>query len=278
MRLVIALVFLFCWRSAAAADLTFAVIHPGQPGSPQEAQPVMDALADYLGSRVQAGKFHGRYENRLPAALELVQTARPRWGIVSLPFYVRYGRDLRLEPLASTRPGGRDKDVWRVMVPRGGVGDWRELRGSALGTMFHVPDAAACLLFQVAPGELRIQLEGTSQPLQAIRKMAKESSHRPDSPAIVVDSSQFEALQALPAAEGLQVIHESRALPTSPVVSFGPADEAVKKLAGVLMAMTRDEKGRELLRVLQTEGFGAPDESLARFRLRMEGQDARCSP
>ena len=277
--LIIAGLFLFlCCSRSDAADLNFVVIQPGQPGSPEEAQPVMNALADYLKERVKADQIEGKYENRLPEALEMLSHGKPRWGIVSLPFYVRHAEALQLTPVASTRPNGRSTDVWTLMAPRDTAGDWKILRGTVLGTMLFEPSSAACLLFRVAHRQLPMHLEGTSQPLLAIRKMVNGGSRGKDISAVVLDSSQVEALKTLPLAEKLQVIHRSDELPTSPVVSFGPPDEGTRRLVSALMAMKDDEKGRELLQVLQTDGFGAPDDSLDGLRLKSEDQDGGCPP
>jgi hypothetical protein len=238
----------------------------------------MDAVAEYLQKRVKTGSIKGQYENRLPEALDLMRASRPRWGIVSLPFFARYGETMQMCPVASTRPGGRNSDVWRLMAPTDAPHDWRSLRGTILGTMLFEPNSAACLLFKVAPGQLPMHLEGTSQPLMAIRKMTKGNSGETAISGIVLDRSQFEALAALPMARQLHVIHESPELPTSPVVSFGPGDEAVEELVHVLMDMKNDEEGRQVLQVLQTDGFGPVDEGLGRFRLKVEGQNVRCSP
>jgi ABC-type phosphate/phosphonate transport system substrate-binding protein len=79
-------------------------------------------------------------------------------------------------------------------------------------------------------------------------------------------------------ARQLRVIHQSPELPTSPVVSFGPVDDAVRNLVRVLLDMKKDQEGHEVLKALQTDGFGAPDEGLRKLTLKMEGQNVRCSP
>jgi hypothetical protein len=277
-RFVVPLVFLCLYGHCEAQDLRFAVLQPGQPGSTVEAQPIMDAMAQYLQARLNAGSIKGVYENRLPEALELVSTFKPRWGIVSLPFFVRYAETLQMIPLASTRPNDRSHDVWRLVVPQTTVDDWKALKGKVLGTMLFERNSAACLLFKLAPESLPMHLEGTSQPLMAIRKMAKGKSGGTEISGIVLDSLQYDALKALPIAQQLHVIHQSPELPTSPVVSFGPVDEAVRNLVRVLLDMKKDQEGQEVLQVLQTDGFGAPDEGLGKPTLRMEGQNARCAP
>jgi hypothetical protein len=263
---------------AESGELRFAVLQPGQPGSPNEAQSVMDAFGAYLKKRLNTGAIEGRYENELQEALDHVRDSRPRWGIVSLPFYVRYAEALRMVPLASTRPKGGDKDVWRLMVSRGAVADWKSLQGSVLGTMLFVPDSAACLMFRLASNQLPMHLEGTSQPLMALRKLTKEKAAGAKVSGVVLDRPQFEALKSLPMMDQLQEIHQSPKLPTSPVVAFGPADQVVERLVRVLMDMRKDKEGLAVLEALQTDGFGPPDNALEGLRVQSEDQNVRCAP
>jgi len=277
-RFLVPLLLLSLCGHGEARDLDFAMLQPGQPGSSEEAQPIMDAMAKYLRKRANAENISGRYENRLSEALDLVRTSKPRWGIVSLPFFVRYAETLQMIPVASTRPNGRSNDLWRLMVPQATVDDWKALKGTIQGTMLFEPDSAACLLFKLAPGSLPMHLEGTSQPLMAIRKMTRGKSGGAVISGIVLDSPQYDALMALPVAQQLHVIHQSPELPTSPVVSFGPVDDAVRNLVRVLLDMKKEQEGQQVLQVLQTDGFGAPDEGLRKLTLKMEGQNVRCSP
>jgi hypothetical protein len=275
--LVVCVILCMC-GIAESGELRFAVLQPGQPGSPEEAQPVMDALGAYLKKRLNVGAIEGRYENRLQEALDHVRDSRPRWGIVSLPFYVRYGEAFHMVPLASTRPKSGDKDVWRLVVSRGAIADWKSLQGSVLGTMLFVPDSPACLMFGLASNKLPMHLEGTNQPLMVLRKLTKEKTVGAKASGVVLDRPQYEALKNLPLMDQLQEVHQSPELPTSPVVAFGPADEAVGRLVRVLMDMHKDKDGRAVLEALQTDGFGPPDNALEGLRVRSEDQNVRCAP
>jgi len=63
---IVLFVTIFCSLGsgpATSADvLDFVVIQPGQPGAPQEAQPVMDALAAYIQKKMGLeGAVNGAY-------------------------------------------------------------------------------------------------------------------------------------------------------------------------------------------------------------------------
>ncbi len=252
--------------TASAQPLNFVVIQPGQPGSPQEAQPVMDAIAAYVSEKIDA-PVEGVYFNELPAALEFLQNTPPQWGIVSFPVFAVHAGEFAMTPIASSRPGGEQKDRWRLLVPHRQTTDWRNLSGTIQGTVLYEPAAAACLLFGEMPQELPFALEGTRAPLQAVRAAA-----RGQVAGVVVDRLQHEAFQALPAAGELSEIADTGEIPTSPVVWFAAMDERTGRLQEVLQAMGDDPDAADLLRLLQTDGFGAAAPELARWRF----DDARC--
>lgn len=259
--------------SACGSDaLDFVIIQPGQPGSQEEAQPVLDAFGSYVQKKMGVkSPVKGRYFNELKEALGCLETVSFAWGIVSLPFYVAHGPRHQMKPLASTRPGGYDKDIWRLAVALDVPEDWRRLKGVVSGTMLHEAEAAACILFAVTPRTLSFTLTGTRQPLSAVRQVLRGKST-----GVVLDRAQYEALQAMDLARSIKVTHQSAELPHSPVVWLGRADGRGSRLADVLQGMKRDPEGQALLRQLQTDGFGPADAGLE--RLVQDGDHGLCKP
>jgi hypothetical protein len=82
---------------------------------------------------------------------------------------------------------------------------------------------------------------------------------------VVLDRPQYEAVKALPLAKEIKVIHTSRDLPTSPVVWFGTPDDKAKRLTSILLGMKADSDAENLLKLLQTDGFGPADRTLPQF-------------
>jgi hypothetical protein len=261
---VLTAVFLCAAQHAISGEtLDFVVIQPGQPGSPEEAQPVMDELAMYIGKKSGAGAaIKGTYFNRLDEALDYLNHQHPQWGIVSLGFYAEHAHRFQMIGLAGTRPGAQPKDIWRLVVTAGGCTDWKALQGKVVGNMLFEGKAAACLLFNMPADRLPFPLEGTFHPLRSLRNVVKG-----DAAAVVLDRVQYEAVQALPLAKQIHVIHTSRELPTSPVVWFGETDVNAKTLTEILLAMKGDGDAQTLLTLLQTDGFGPADPDLGRYRL-----------
>ena len=256
---------------SAADVLDFAVIAPGQPGSPREAQPVMDTLAAYVQKSLGPDVIvKGRYFNERKPALEFLQRTPPRWGIVNLGIYAEHAGRYRMTPIASTRPSGSEKDKWRLAVDRNGPDDWKALRGTVQGTILFEKEAASCLLFGSKAKELPFSLAGTFQPLRSLRSVAGGKAA-----GVVLDRLQYDALKALPLGKRIKIIHESKELPTTPVVWFGPPDERMNQLAALLAGMRKDPEAEGLLRLLQTDGFGPADPDLPGLKV---PADAGCSP
>ena len=246
---------------AATQPLNFAVIQPGQPGDSAAAQPVMDALAAYLQQRLANSSVTGNYYNRTDDALAAVAKERPQWAIVSLGIFIEHGVDLAMTPIASTLPTGAEQERFYLLVAKEHGDDWRKLQGRVEGTMLFQDRAVARLLFDEPSGQLPFVLQGTFNPLRAVRKVA-----RGQLAGVILDRLQFQAMQALPLMDQLKSIHCSAELPTAAVVWFGEPDQRAQRLAEVLQAMASDPDAGELLTLLQSAGFAPPDPRLADYR------------
>jgi hypothetical protein len=251
----------FLPAAASQERMNFVVIQPGQPGSAEEARPVMDALAVYLQQKLGGeAVLSGSYFNHTEDALAALEKQTPQWGIVSLGFFVEHGGRFAMQPIASTRPGGSEQDRWQLVVARDQAADWRKLSGGVEGTMLFQAAAAARLLFDAEPQQLPFALQGTFSPLRAVRDVARGKAA-----GAVIDLPQYKALQSLPLMAKLTVIHRSAPLPTAAVVWFGPSGPAAQKLANVLRRMADDPEAGDLLQLLQTDGFGPADPRYSQY-------------
>lgn len=254
------LLFLIAVAAPARATETFdfVIIQPGQPGSSEDAQPVMDAFAGYVQEKLGGDvTVHGHYFNRVQEADAFLAGNRPQWGIVQLGYYLGHSGTPCMMPLASTRPGGAESDVWRLVVAKDGPDQWPAAKGAVSGTMLFQPEVAARLLFGKPVGELPFSLEGTFRPLRALRTVL-----RGDGGGVILDKPQYDAVQSLPQAGGLKVLVSSEPLPTSAVVAFGPTGALHERLRSILQNMQNDPAADDLLQLLQTEGFGPADSRL----------------
>lgn len=264
--------FIQAGAHAAGGSLDFVIIQPGQPGTPEEAQPVMDSFAAYVREKLDAKvEVTGCYFNDLEEAMDFMKGERPQWGIVSLGFYADHAADFQMTPIASTCPGGFSKDILRLAVSREAPDSWHSLQGTVSGTMLFVPDVAACELFASPLDKLPFKLTGTYQPLRSLRSASKGQLA-----GVVLDRLQYRSMQSLSVAGTVKIIVTSKELPTSPVVWFGPRNERTKALAAILTGMRKDADAANLLKILQTDGFGPVDPQLP--PMRMDAADASCRP
>jgi hypothetical protein len=246
----------------AAETFDFVIIQPGQPGTSEDAQPVMDSLAAYIQEKLGGEvAVHGRYFNRVKDADAYLADNHPRWGIVQLGYFLGRGEASCMTPLAATRPGGSESDMWRMLVVKGGPDEWQSAKGTVYGTMLFQPDVAARLLFGKAAGDLPFSLEGTFRPLRALRSVLRGKAT-----GVILDQPQYDAVLSLPQSDDLKVLQASDPLPTSAVVAFGPPAEIHDRLRGILQDMQNDPAAGDLLQLLQTEGFGPADSRLETMR------------
>ena len=264
--LIFIVLILLLWAvtgQATAGSMDFAVIQPGQPGTEAEALPVLKALSGYIQQKMGSNEtIKGHYFNNLEPALAFLKASPPAWGIVQLGVFAQHSSRFQMTPIAATRPGGFKKDVWRLMAQKDVGSDWRSLSGKILGNMLFETGAVSCLLFGLPSNRLPFTLEGTFRPLRSLRSLTRGKIA-----GVVLDRVQHKTVNTMPIGRKIKVILTSRDLPTSPVVWFGAPSETMKRLAGVLQNMKNDENASKLLALLQTDGFGAVDPDLARFRL-----------
>lgn len=255
------LAVLLCQGAALAGPLDFCVIQPGQPGTQKDGQPVMDQLAAYVQKKLgPEAQVSGRYFNELLPAVGFMDKTPAKWGIVSLGFFLEFGKRFPMTPLASSLPRGAKKDVWRLVVPRKAPPDPKEIAREVRGTMLFVPGPVQCLVFADLPKPLPFPLNGTLQPLMSLREAAQDKIG-----GVILDRTQFDAMQNLPLFRDFKAVLSSKELPTSPVVWFGAPNEDARRLAEVLHKMAADPEAAPLLKVLQTQGFGPADPDLARL-------------
>ena len=248
---------------AEAGSLDFAVIQPGQPGTEAEARPVIEALADYIQQKMGSSEtIKGHYFNHLEPALAFLKSSPPAWGIVQLGVFAAHQNRFQMTSIAASRPGGFEKDVWRLMTQKDMDSDWQSLNGKIFGNMLFETRAVSCLLFGLTSNRLPFTLEGTFRPLRSLRSLVKGKIT-----GVVLDRVQYETVKAMAISNKIKVMHTSRDLPTSPVVWLGTPNETMNKLARVLQKMKADENASKLLTLLQTDGFGSADPDLLRLRL-----------
>ncbi len=189
--------------------------------SPTLVQPHLDRFVA-LAARLNgwAGAI-GQYHARRASAEAFIETAKPHYGILSLPAFLAFRKKYHLDVIgqvsASLAGGGRYSIISRTAPDLGGC------KGKVLATD-HADDARF-IDRVVSGGQFRLSdftIERTQRPLQTIRAITRGSAV-----CALVDEMQLEQLAHIEGADGIQPVWHSAPLPQMVVVAFpfAPADE-----------------------------------------------------
>ena len=256
-----ALVFLFLAFGAQAAPLHIVAIAPGYPGTTEQAQPSMDALAraTEVAAGLQAGDVTFTYYEQLEDGLAHLETGEVGAVMVPLSFFHRFGAEHLLTPaLAAVQENG-ESDSWSLVALRGQIGAPADLSGWAIaGKPGYAPD----FVRQIALanwGQLPKDVDIRFSPsiIRDIRKAA-----RGESVAVLLDHFQAASLGSLSMAAELEVVTTSAELPASVFCWVGDGVETAvrQRVAGALQKLGDSSGGLEALAEVQLIGFQPFDE------------------
>jgi hypothetical protein len=258
-------------RGAAAApapvELVFAA--PGYPGTTEEAQPALDALA--AAAAKAAGwpdaTLTARYEPTEPGGLARLREPRAAVALVPLPFLVAHGAALKLRPRLAVEPQGRGaEEAWTLVARKGRVARPEDLAGmSVLSTAGYAPAFVRGALSAWGRIPEGAKVAPAPQILSALRKAATTGDV-----AVLLDGAQAAALPSLPFAADLDVVARSAPLPAAVLATIGdrlpPARAAALEKA--LLGLRARPGGAAALDGLQLNGFAPLDEKKLQATLR----------
>ena len=238
----------------AAEPLHFLICQPGGPELSQEETAVMDGLFRYLEGKMQLaeGRLQGRYANTTRAC-EKALASKPAVIFPSVPIFVEKRRALSLVPVAQLRINGRTRDHFYVLTRAGSELELSGLAGKTImGT--HL-DSPRFLTDGVFAGRLKpeqLKLVPVKRALRGIRRVIRGKAD-----AVVLDGTQYRALEGSRYLKKLKLLHTSELVPTPPVtVVEGRVSESFgEKLGQALVGMAKDAEGRKVLKTFRIEGF-----------------------
>ena len=148
-------------------------------------------------------------------------------GLVTLPFFLEHRDELDLRPEMLAVPTGRKtEESWSLVAGKGAVHEPADLDGwqlvSLAGHSETFVRGPALGDWGELPATLTITFSGAV--LTSLRKAA-----RGEKIVVLLDAEQTEALDRLPFADDLEIVHQSPPLPVSVVCSIGDRLSAEKK-------------------------------------------------
>jgi hypothetical protein len=255
--------------AAAQQASTLVVCAPGYPGSTQEAQPAMDALAAAISAAAgwRAGEFKAVYFETENAGLDRVASSDAVMILSPLPFWLKHREQLKLEPLMqAVQEGSQAAEPWTLVAAAGQVRIASDLAGFEL-----VSVSGYAPRFIRGPvlggwGELPrdVRITFSSAVLTGLRRASTGAKV-----AMLLDRAQAAALPSLPFASKLQVVAKSDPLPVSVLAAVAGRWPAArqKAMAAALAALDKTPAGAETLAGVRLSRFVDADQAaLARAR------------
>lgn len=246
--------------SGALADApraTMVFCAPGSPGTTEEAQGAMDALASAAAAKagLPAGALGATYVPSEDAGVARLRAPDAAVAFVSLPFFLKHEKALALRAdLQAVVQGGSGTERWSLVAKKGRVPGPGALdgftilssagfapafvRGTALGAWGKLPASV-----KIAP---------STAVLSALRRAGAG-----EPVAVLLDGAQTEALSGLPFASDLEVVARSPELPAGVVAAVDRRLPAARwsKLAAALRELAGDPGGAEALAGIRMSRF-----------------------
>jgi len=260
--------------SAHAGGLAMVVCAPGYPGSTAEAQPAMDGLASAV-TKAAGWDSHGLqavYFETEEGGLARLAESDAGLAMVTLPFFLEHFKALDLRPALLAVPSGHEPlESWVLVAGAGAIGKPADLEGWQLVSLAgHSPR------FIRGPvlgdwGELpeNVSIRESGAVLSSLRKAAKGEPI-----AVLLDAEQAAALDRLPFAGDLEVVHRSRPLPVSVLCTVGDRLESKIQAEAVTALNDLDDRSdaEEALAGVRLDRFIPMDaDALAMAQAAFEG-------
>lgn len=176
-------------------------------------------------------------------------------GLVTLPFFLEHSDELDLRPELLAVPSGRQAgESWSLVGGKGKVHGPEDLDGWQLLSLAGHSEAfvrgPALGDWGVLPPTLTITFSGAV--LSSLRRAAKG-----EEVVVLLDAEQASALDRLPFADDLEIIHRSPPLPVSVVCSIGDRVSAEKKaeLMNALSGLSDRPDAAEAMAGVRLERF-----------------------
>ena len=249
-----------CGSVTAPAPTTLIVCAPGYPGTTILAQPRMDRFAREIAASAGRSEESVRavYFETVQGGLGHMKKVDAALALVPLSFYMTYGDELKLSPKLQVIRGDWATEVWSLVAHRGSLQDPEALAGwEVTGRPGHAPQFVREILlggWGEVPEEARITF--TSAVLSALRRAAAGQKT-----AVLLDRAQSEALSAMPFADALEIVHQTRPLPGHLACTIGdrPHPENLDEIIEALLRLHTRPGGEEILEALRMTRFVVVD-------------------
>lgn len=246
----------------------YLVVKPGDPAAtPQSAGGFLSAMSRWIEANVpDAGRVEGLIANEVPVATEYVSEYAPAFAFVPAHFYLGSLEpgSTPAQPVAQIPRFGADVERYYLVASSRGPASLSELRGASVRTM---PGYDQTYIRRVAfagapsPGE-HFRLEAAENLADEVFYLLEGDPEGADALLLDEELKRFFEADELVWPE-LRVIWRSPPLPRDLVVALGDwSPDGIRSLREALLAMGETPEGREILDLMQSDGFEAVDREL----------------
>lgn len=225
--------------------------YPGEAGSTSEAQSTLDTFFDYINVRIMPDKISGKYFNTVGEGLNSIKQSRPKFGIISFAAY-EVNRD---------RLGDVTKLLSTLPLP-----DGKSSENYVIVGLGKAPAAWDITLYTKQPLTLNfvkkhiLRTESVSPDISLVTNILptlKDAATGVKKGGVILQPMEFYTLKNInqPWTKALDVWLTSGPVPSAPLVVFGEENPLAQKLTDVLLNMSDDPKGSEILQMLRLKGF-----------------------
>lgn len=255
-RLLAAITFLCALTLAMAAharaeEVKMVFWYPGEAGSTEEAQPVMDAFSAYVSGEMKSDQLKARYFNTVKGGLDYIARQKPKVGIVSFAAWSQNRAKLRgAGVFLATRPlpKGREVQKYTIVGSGKGVPEGAKVYSSEPMT----PAFVRGNLFPNFPASAK--LTQTDRMFVKLKQIAagEENAYA------ILTATEASTLKKLKSdwTKSINTIMKSRSVPTARVVVFDETWKGKEKFSEILLTADKDPKAAEVLEEMRLVGFG----------------------
>lgn len=242
----------------AAPATALVVCSPGSPGTTDEAQPRMDALAQAVSTRA-GGQITAVYEPTEAGGVTRLKAAGI--GLVSLPFFLQHEHDLGLHArLAVVAKGRPALERWALVAAAGKVKQAPALAGFTIATS--AAFAPAFVRGVVLGGFGALPADAKLAPATAVLSSLRRAANG-ESVAVVLDGPAQASLGTLPFAAKLEVVTRSPAVPAAVIATIDARmpDKAWSAIERALLGLASDRAAAAVLDGIEVAKFAPIDDA-----------------
>ena len=245
------LIFLFIARPLVAAEY-MVFWYPGEAGSTQEAQPILDTFMDYLKTKVPTLKLKARYFNTTNGGLAFINSKRPKLGIISYAAWVENKSKLpgaKVWLATNPLPSGQNKESYLLVGNQSSFNPSLPLYSSEPLTKNFIKNTL---------GFSQTDKMVPTPTSQILLKMKSIATGKAKGYVILTPTEgyTFKRMKS-PWVKSLKVIATSRLIPSARVVLFTSPNANIEKLRKVLLNIKSDPKAQGILEELRLVGFSS---------------------